>query len=379
MTKPVASYDVLIVGAGPAGATAAMMLASKHRRVALFEAARFPRKAVCAGWLGTAALPLFESLGVTLDDAVAHPFETVTFYNSDLTRSAVPAFEQVPGYLIDRSRLDARLASAAVDAGAAFQDAHCVSDIALGESLVTLSFENAAPVTGNLLILAAGRGTPLLDRLRLTPGSIPKGWWAAQVEVERVHAAEQPVVSIVLGLDDAGGFGIVVVADGRATLGVQTPGDRSTVVSAVTALCRNAVEHGLIGVEAGAPFQALLRDAARCTPVMTPAAVALAMDTHVAKRTLIVGDAGGFVSATSGEGIYPAMWSARIAAGVVDDALNSASPQDVLMEFNTRWRTEMADYLRPPNTDAQYIFPLVFSNQPVADRMGAAFFSGENM
>jgi flavin-dependent dehydrogenase len=73
------------------------------------------------------------------------------------------------------------------------------------------------------------------------------------------------------------------------------------------------------------------------------------------------------------------MWSAQIAAEVLDAALNSPQSQDELMSFEQKWRTTMADYLRSPNTDIQFLLPLIFSNQPMADRMGAAFFSGENI
>jgi flavin-dependent dehydrogenase len=103
------------------------------------------------------------------------------------------------------------------------------------------------------------------------------------------------------------------------------------------------------------------------------------MDTHVGKHTLVIGDAGGFVSAASNEGIYPAMWSAQIAAEVIEAALQSPHSQDELMAFDSKWRMKMADYLRRPNTDSQFLIPLIFSNQPMADRMGAAFFSGENI
>ena len=49
------------------------------------------------------------------------------------------------------------------------------------------------------------------------------------------------------------------------------------------------------------------------------------------------------------------------------------------MKFDTAWRTQLADYLRPPQTDIQFLLPLIFSNQPMADRMGAAFFHGESI
>ena len=119
---------------------------------------------------------------------------------------------------------------------------------------------------------------------------------------------------------------------------------------------------------------------AAAAPVLrSPAAAALDMDTHVAKHTLLIGDAGGFISAASNEGIYPAMWSARLAAKAAHSALKSTYSQDELMTFDSLWRMEMADHLRSPHTDIRFLLPLIFSNQPMADRMGAAFFCGDNI
>lgn len=55
--------DVIVIGGGPAGSTAATMLARKGRRVLLFERERFPREHVGESLL-PASMPLFEELGV---------------------------------------------------------------------------------------------------------------------------------------------------------------------------------------------------------------------------------------------------------------------------------------------------------------------------
>ena len=73
------------------------------------------------------------------------------------------------------------------------------------------------------------------------------------------------------------------------------------------------------------------------------------------------------------------MWSAQIAVDVLEKALRSVQSQDELMTFDSVWRMQMADYLRSPHTDIQFLLPLIFSNQPMANRMGAAFFLGENI
>jgi flavin-dependent dehydrogenase len=370
MTEDV--YDVLIVGAGPAGATAAYALAKAERTVCLVDAESFPRDRVCAGWLSSQAKPLLAELGLSPRDVTALEFKSVAFFNADLTKTASPNLSGSAGYLVNRAAFDECMVNNAVAAGADFRQGVPVRDVALEEGGVAIDVEDAGKLRARLLVLATGRGTPLLERVGLTIEADAGGAWAAQVETTECPPQSAPSVSVVLGVDASGGFGMVVASEGFASVGIQSPGDRRDVIPNLVTLCRRVVEAKLLDVD-------LSRTAAAAPVTVTPTAVALSMDTHVAKRALVVGDAGGFVAAASGEGIYPAMWSARIACDVLLKALEAPSPQDALMEFDTSWRMQMADYLRAPNTDTQYILPLIFTNQPMADRMGAAFFAGENI
>jgi flavin-dependent dehydrogenase len=149
-------------------------------------------------------------------------------------------------------------------------------------------------------------------------------------------------------------------------------GEANQAVPQLVKLCRLAHEKQVLPVD-------LSQEAASAKVLRSPAGAALDMDSHVAKHTLLIGDAGGFIAAASNEGIYPAMWSAKLAAKAVDAALQGQFSQDQLMGFDSMWRMEMADYLRSPHTDIRFLLPLIFSNQPMADRMGAAFFFGENI
>jgi flavin-dependent dehydrogenase len=58
----------------------------------------------------------------------------------------------------------------------------------------------------------------------------------------------------------------------------------------------------------------------------------------VGKRSLIIGDAGGFNATISREGIYPAMWSAKIAAEIIAEIKSGEHVQDGLMAFDNGWR-----------------------------------------
>jgi flavin-dependent dehydrogenase len=117
-----------------------------------------------------------------------------------------------------------------------------------------------------------------------------------------------------------------------------------------------------------------------------PAGSAIEYENHVGKRTILIGDAGGFASAASGEGIFPAIRSAAIAAKCILRALaadrgriKGVTCQDELMTFRHLWRRGLASYLQMPNVNVTFLLPLIFSNQEIADRFGRAFLFGENL
>ena len=59
-----AEYDAIVVGAGPAGSTAAILLASAKWSVALIEKQGFPRRKVCGACIAASNLPILAALGI---------------------------------------------------------------------------------------------------------------------------------------------------------------------------------------------------------------------------------------------------------------------------------------------------------------------------
>ena len=367
-------YDVTIIGAGPAGATAAILLARKDYSVVLLDRSTFPRPVRCAGWLSSRADPLLKELGLHAQSLLDRPFRDVTLHNADFSKSARPQFNGSVGYLVDRAKFDSALSAAAAEHGTVFHQGCAAVDIRLNESSVAVSLSNQQRVSSRLLVLASGRGSELLERIGFPRE--PKGtpFWTAQVEADLSPGAKNtaPHVHVVLGLDGGASFGLICIGEDRVVLNVNWMGDRALATHRLVNVCRTAFEHRLVPVD-------LSKQAGTAAVLRSPAAAALDMESHVGKHTLLIGDAGGFVSAASNEGIYPAMWSAQLAAQAVDAALQSPYSQDALMNFDSLWRMQMADHLRSPHTDIRFLLPLIFSNQPMADRMGAAFFFGENI
>src|SRR5882672_2109758 len=59
-----AAFDAVIIGAGPAGSAAAILLARAGLAVALVEKQRFPRRKVCGECIAASNLPLLDALGI---------------------------------------------------------------------------------------------------------------------------------------------------------------------------------------------------------------------------------------------------------------------------------------------------------------------------
>lgn len=368
------TFDVAIIGAGPAGATAAILLGRKGYQVALVERTAVPRTATCAGWLSAKVEPLLAELALPAKTMLKSPFRDVSLFNADLTKTTKPRFETSAGYLVDRASFDNALTKAAVQHGVNLLHTSAVTDVRLKECSVALTLANQQRITSRLLLLASGRESELLERIGFPrqQGGIPL--WTAQVEAELPANTSPagPHVGVVLGLDGGGSFGLMCTNTDRTMISINWAGERDRAVPALVGLCKSAFQHQIVPVD-------LSGEAKSAKLVRSPASAALDMDSHVAKHTLLIGDAGGFVSAASNEGIYPAMWSAKIAVQAVDAALQSDFSQDDLMTFDSLWRTQMADHLRSPHTDIRFLLPLIFQNQPMADRMGAAFFFGDNL
>src|SRR4029453_15590931 len=109
--------DVLIAGAGPAGSTAAIVLARAGARVLVLDRAQFPRPKLCGGPLKPGALALLQRLGLRCAASASVPLAGMIVTGDDGVR-VVGKYEHVSGRAISRTDLDAALMMAAAGAGA---------------------------------------------------------------------------------------------------------------------------------------------------------------------------------------------------------------------------------------------------------------------
>lgn len=141
-------FDVLVVGAGPAGSTAALRLAQRGLRVALVEKAAFPRRKVCGEFISAGTWNLLEAMDIGSDLAkVAGPeIERVGLFARDVALEApMPRSRGAAsrGRAVGRHHLDTWLRDAAVRAGAEPMQPACVRSLERGDAGLEALVEGA--------------------------------------------------------------------------------------------------------------------------------------------------------------------------------------------------------------------------------------------
>jgi menaquinone-9 beta-reductase len=158
------AYDAIIVGGGPAGSTAALLLSRAGWSVAVVEKAVFPRSKVCGEFISAASLPLLAELGVdgAFADCAGPPVRRIALYSGDVIVAApMPKVQSAVagwGRALGREQFDLLLLDGAARAGAhVWQPWRVVSARRSGDRWIcSIVGETMQDLSAPVLIGAAG-------------------------------------------------------------------------------------------------------------------------------------------------------------------------------------------------------------------------------
>ncbi len=288
---------MLVVGAGPAGSATAIHLARAGARVLLVDKASFPRDKPCGGGLTGRAL---RAAPCQVDPVVEHVVDTF-----ELRLNYGRKFERDCGepmiLMTQRRRLDAYLAEQAVAAGAEFRDGTRVDDLLIcphgvdarvGGMRVHVDTVVGADGANGVVAKSAGLGDGIVRGVALE-GNV--SW--DELDPDRYSGRAVVELGVV-----PGGYAWVFPKGGHANFGVggwQTEGPRLR-----DHLARLADHHGV-------QIEQLTEVKGHRLP-MRPVGCAPA-----AEHVLLVGDAAGLVDPLSGDGMYEAFVSGKLAAEAI--------------------------------------------------------------
>jgi geranylgeranyl reductase family protein len=122
---------VLVIGAGPAGASAAITLARHGADVRLIERSAWPRAKTCGDGISPDGVRIAAELGIDLTDRLPLEAGTMSAPNRVAITSGWPATTPW-GAIVERHEFDARLVDAAIGAGATFESRTAVRQVVTG-------------------------------------------------------------------------------------------------------------------------------------------------------------------------------------------------------------------------------------------------------
>jgi flavin-dependent dehydrogenase len=324
-------YDAAIVGAGPAGSACAVHLARAGADVVLVDRCAFPRDKPCAEYLSPAAEPLLRELGVLDALEATNPSRLLGFrvyapggrvFQGDFAATRGPDGRSIftSGLCVPRSRLDALLVEAARGAGAEVRERWSLALLARGDdgthTLLAADTASAEPIRARLLIAADGVHSTVARRLGLHEPS---------------RMRKVALVAHLRGIAGLGSHGEMHVSGrryvGLARLEPEGIGDLCNVAMVVDerrdgANLRGRAQSFLL--EALQIFPGLcgrLDDARVVRPTLTTSRICVRAGRLSAAGVLLIGDAAGYYDPFTGEGIFRALHSAKLAATVSRDAL----------------------------------------------------------
>jgi len=344
--------EVLVAGAGPAGAVAARTLAAAGIDTLLIDRATFPRNKPCGGGLTARAIVRFPWLRAVLDTIDVQPIARLHLEGPDGSIVDMASPDPV-GFLMRRVVFDDALVREATRAGARLQEGFEIAQVETDPSGVTLRSRDGRSLRAPRVVAADGVHSVIAKRLgvnaRWPPESI-----AIDMMEETPNAtlrAERPdevwIAYAYRGLD---GYAYIFPKVNHVNVGI---GCLLSHFKGEVTSRPYSLQEQFVSSLVGAGLLHGRSDRECFTPYLIPVGGPLARSWH--GRVLFAGDAGGFVNAVTAEGIYYAMVVGELAGRAIATTRRDGVERAGRL-YQRWWRAEVGAELRDSVWVQRYLF-----------------------
>jgi geranylgeranyl reductase family protein len=317
-------YDVVIVGAGPAGSTAAYILSQKGYNILLLDKEHFPRKKLCGGCITAKTLWLLNRVFNEPEESLTKNniinFKSFRFDVRYKTKVLVSPISPLPFCFVDRQVYDTFLLQKAKEAGAEVSEGEKVTDIEETPNNtskeLTLTTSRERLIKTKFVIAADGANSTVRSKL-LRQKKINGSRWHRNLAycLEIFLAREGDFKSLEYPILSFGylryGYSWIFPNKDRLVVGI---GGLKRKNKNLTGKFKNFLsDYNLAGIDS---------NSIQGYPL--PFGNSLSIPGY--KNILLVGDAAGLVDPMLGEGIYQAHKSGELAATAIIDTLENQTP-----------------------------------------------------
>lgn len=340
-------FDVAIIGGGPAGSTAATLLAAAGRRVIVLEKDRFPRFHI-----GESLLP--RSMATLARMGVLEKIENAGFvkkFGAEIasgcgTKESRFYFKDGfrprgdHAFQVSRAEFDKILLDHARESGADVREGVSVNGVTFPGNEARLE-TSIGSITADFVLDCSGRNTLLASQFHLKApydGLNKFAVYAHYENVDRPEGMDGTLTRMIRAKDRW--FWMIPLSPTKMSVGVvmDTPVFRSQ---------RGTPEKVLSDSIAMLPvMKQRMQRSERCTPVYTSGDYSYRNSSLHGRRWLLAGDAAGFIDPVFSSGIFLAMLGAEQAADAVHAALdNPGQARKLFLRYEQRMQKVMKIYL----------------------------------
>jgi geranylgeranyl reductase family protein len=341
-----AAFDVIVVGGGPAGSTAARGLARGGARALILDRSAFPRYKPCGGGLTWRALKRFPEVEAALPRITTHLIRRL-YMEAPGGASVTVETAEPTVLLVRRIEFDHLLMTLALEAGAELAEGADITRVSEHASGVRLESRDGRVFEAPIVVAADGVYSTVARRLGFNPGW-PRDHVAIDMMEEtpssRLRAVDTETLWVSFAPGSGHGYGYIFPKRDCVNVGV------GYIVSSLKKSVREAPHALHEAFVAGLKDRGLLEgeaDRSRFTPYQVP--VGGPLRTTARGRVYLAGDAGGFVNGFSAEGIHFAMVTGDLAARAI---LAGPSPR----LYERLWRREIGAEMRDSRFLSRYVF-----------------------
>jgi geranylgeranyl reductase family protein len=319
-------YDVVIVGAGPAGSTAAYILSKKGYNVLLLDKEHFPRKKLCGGCLSAKTLWLLDRVFNEPEESLTKNniinFKSFRFDVRYKTKVLVSPISPLAFHFVDRQIYDSFLLQKAKEAGAEVSEGEKMTDINVDvnntSDELTLTTSRERLIKAKFIIGADGANSTVRTKLLRQKKINDSRWqrnlaYGLEIFIPRkgdLEALEFPILSFGYLRY---GYSWIFPNKGRLVVGIG--GLKRKNKNLTDKFKKFLSDYNLGGI-----------DSYKIQGYPLPFGNSLSTPGY--RNILLVGDAAGLVDPMLGEGIYQAHKSGELAAKAIIDTLENRTHWD---------------------------------------------------
>ncbi len=324
-------YDVVIVGAGPAGSTAAKCLAEHKKKVLIIDKEKFPREKPCGGGLPTRVMEQFPYIEEFID-SISYG---CSFHSQSQKYSMKLVRDKPLLATVLRKDFDNSLLKLAVNAGATFLDNKTVKDVTVKKDRVIISLDDEKKIEAKIVFGCDGMRSVVAEKTNLCKKMDKICICLVQeqpmtTQQLKKYFTDKKITHLFIKTQGIAGYGWIFpkkkhlnIGMGQFESAVDETKTKLNLKESYTKYIKFLKEKEMI------PESFPIKNVKGGTLPIFP------LEKTYSDRALICGDAAGFINSITGEGVYYAMASGEIAANVANEAIDS---NDVSDEFLSKYQ-----------------------------------------